>query len=338
MAVEMGKLSRSGWCRWTATKPFSFVDDKVLCGNSLLGITDLRQLEALHITPPTGHQQQRFEIDARGELVERLDLDHALARAVRLRQALTSEIDDADPQRSATAKARQWKSVLDETSDLSKVADGIVAAGLALGGKPGRALDDAYENLRVAVDAAYPSSGDGDPTMLDAIIERGLTPTVETDYERWQPLHWPLVVADVMRDGGFHAVIGNPPFLGGKKSLRRSAPICASGSSICLLAVQRVTPTSSPTSFSEDSPSSGRTARSVLSPQIALRKATPDKSGSTASSRRVGLPLPGPFRAGHGQPRAPTWSMPRCGAPSAGWPMTQNESPTTRSSGACRVC
>ena len=53
--------------------------------------------------------------------------------------------------------------------------------------------------------------------MLDAIIERGLTPTVETDYERWEPLHWPLVVADVMRDGGFHAVIGNPPFLGGQK-------------------------------------------------------------------------------------------------------------------------
>ncbi|MGB8384944.1 MAG: DNA methyltransferase, partial [Dermatophilaceae bacterium] len=115
------------------------------------------------------------------------------------------------------AKARQWKAVREATEDLSKVADGIVAAGLALGGKPGRALDEAYENLRVAVDAAYPRTGDGDATMLEVIIERGLTPTVETDYERWEPLHWPLVVADVMRDGGFHAVIGNPPFLGGKK-------------------------------------------------------------------------------------------------------------------------
>ncbi len=123
MAVEMGKLSL-----WLVSLdrnlPFSFVDDKILCGNSLLGITDLRQLETLHITPPTGHQQQRWDVDARGELVERLDLDHAIARAVRLRQALASEIDDADPQRSATAKARQWKAVLEATEDLTTVADG----------------------------------------------------------------------------------------------------------------------------------------------------------------------------------------------------------------------
>ena len=107
------------------------------------------------------------------------------------------------------------------TEDLSKVADGVVAAGLALGGKPGRALDEAYENLRIAVDAAYPRTWRGRPRdARRRSSTRGLTPTVETDYERWEPLHWPLVVADVMRDGGFHAVIGNPPFLGGKKISR----------------------------------------------------------------------------------------------------------------------
>jgi hypothetical protein len=216
MAVEMCKLSL-----WLVSldrnQPFSFVDDKILCGNSLLGITDLRQLECLHITPPTGNVQGRWVLDARGELVERLDLDHVVSRVVRLRQMLASEVDDADPQRSATAKQRQWKSALTEARDLIRVADGVVAAGLAVGGKPGRALDEAYENLPIAVNATYPKSGPGDPTMLDGIIERGLTPTVDTDYERWEPLHWPLIVADVMKDGGFSAIIGNPPFLGAKK-------------------------------------------------------------------------------------------------------------------------
>ena len=50
MAVEMCKLSL-----WLVSLdpnlPFSFVDDKVLHGNSLLGITDIRQLESVHIDP-----------------------------------------------------------------------------------------------------------------------------------------------------------------------------------------------------------------------------------------------------------------------------------------------
>ena len=53
--------------------------------------------------------------------------------------------------------------------------------------------------------------------MLEEILEAGLTPTVPTDYDRWKPLHWIIAVPDVMERGGFDAIIGNPPFLGGKK-------------------------------------------------------------------------------------------------------------------------
>jgi len=51
--------------------------------------------------------------------------------------------------------------------------------------------------------------------MLEEIISTGLTPTVQTDYTRWKPLHWILAVPDVITNGGFHAIIGNPPFRGG---------------------------------------------------------------------------------------------------------------------------
>jgi len=208
MAVEMCKLSL--WLVSLDPKlPFSFVDDKVLHGNSLLGLTDVRQLQYQHINPDA----------ARGQMMlSDLDVDGVLARAVRLRKALASEVDDADPQRSATTKRRQWREYQALTAQLADVADGVVAAGLRAGGKPGRALTEAYENLQIAIGKAYPGKGaESNRSMLDDILETGLTPIVDTDYERWKPLHWVLAVPDVMENGGFDAVIGNPPFLGGKK-------------------------------------------------------------------------------------------------------------------------
>lgn len=208
MAVEMCKLSL--WLVSLDPKlPFSFVDDKVLHGNSLLGLTDVRQLKAMHIDPDaTSAQPSLFDVD----------VDGVLDRAVKLRRKLATEVDDADPQRSATTKRRQWREYQQLTKKLTDIADGVVAAGLRLGGKPGRALREAYENLQIAVSEAYPTDGgESDRRMLDEILAAGLTPTVPTDYERWRPLHWILAVPDVMEQGGFDAVIGNPPFLGGQK-------------------------------------------------------------------------------------------------------------------------
>jgi hypothetical protein len=214
MAIEMCKLSL-----WLVSLdrnlPFSFVDDKVFLGNSLLGLTDLKQLRAMHIDPAKADRQQgMFD-------VFEVDIDSIIKRAVELRESLASPVEpDESPARSAAAKRRQLAQLHEVTADLRKLADGVVAAGLALGGKPGRSLDAAYEDLREAARQAYPGpqGGTPDPAWLDSIIDRGLTPTVETDYVRWQPLHWVIDAADVVVDhGGFDAVIGNPPFLGGQK-------------------------------------------------------------------------------------------------------------------------
>jgi hypothetical protein len=217
MAIEMCKLSL--WLVSLDPKlPFSFVDDKVLYGNSLLGLTHRRQLEALHITPSQASSDRLFDVGEGGRIVQHLDVVGVLAKAVGLRRRLATEVNDDDPQRSATTKRRQWREYQALTAQLRDIADAVVAAGLRLGGKPGRPLTEAYENLRIAVGQAYPAdSREPDRTMLDAILLDGLTPTVETDYERWQPLHWILAVPDVMEHGGFDAIIGNPPFLGGQK-------------------------------------------------------------------------------------------------------------------------
>jgi hypothetical protein len=208
MAVEMCKLSL--WLVSLDPKlPFSFVDDKILHGNSLLGLTDARQLKRQHVNPDAASTQ--------GSLFD-LDVDGILRQAKALRRRMAEPVIDNDPQRSAAAKRRQWHRYQDLTADLTEVGDAVIAAGLRLGAKPGRQLQVAYENLRFAIGQAHPPQGtEPSRAMLADVLQAGLTPTVPTDYRRWKPLHWIVLVPDVMERGGFDAIIGNPPFLGGQK-------------------------------------------------------------------------------------------------------------------------
>lgn len=210
MAVEMCKLSL-----WLISmdpgKPFSFVDDRVFHGNSLLGVTSEAQLKAQHIYP---------ESRASRTPLRWFDVDKDLEDAARLRRALASgQVDDADRMRSTRAKRALLAQSEQVTAKLRDVADGIIAAGLLEGGKPGKKLDDRYDELADSLRAAYPvEEAEPDRTHLDRIIDQGLTPTVDTGESRWKPLHWILEAPDVLHDhGGFDAIIGNPPFLGGKK-------------------------------------------------------------------------------------------------------------------------
>jgi hypothetical protein len=215
MAIEMAKLSL--WLVSLDPKlPFSFVDDKLFVGNSLLGITDLAQLEALHIEPSrVPPKQALFDVTSAG-YGSTLNIQGTIAKAIRLREALATPVDDTNPQQSARAKERQLARLREASAQLRDVADGVIAAGLRLGGKPGRALDDAYANLRIAVNDAFPSHGEPNRTFLDSTLDIGLKPDAETDYQRWQPLHWAIELPDIFDRGGFDAIIGNPPFLGGQ--------------------------------------------------------------------------------------------------------------------------
>ena len=219
MAVEMCKLSL-----WLVSldedKPFSFVDDKVFVGNSLLGLTDLRQLKAQHIDPAAATTTQRlFELDRTGAYAEALDVDTVVKRVTNRRQDLASEVSSTDPARSTTTKQRLQHKNEEDLKLLTRVADAIVSVGLIpkTEAKSGQTINEAYGALAVALGRAFPTEGAGDDSMLEALLERGLTPTVPTDYDHWHCLHWPLAMPEVMERGGFDAVIGNPPFLGGMK-------------------------------------------------------------------------------------------------------------------------
>ena len=217
MAVEMCKLSL-----WLVSldrdKPFSFVDNKVFVGNSLLGITDLDQLKAQHIDPAAATNRP-FELDHAGRYTRDLDAGAILEEVSRRREELASVVDANDPARSAKTKQRLQHENDESLATLNRVADAVVAVGLdpAIGAKPGKRLNQGYGDLIATLGRAFPEDGAGDDALLEAILERGLTPTVRTDYKRWHCLHWPLAMPEVMERGGFDAIIGNPPFLGGQK-------------------------------------------------------------------------------------------------------------------------
>ncbi len=160
MAVEMCKLSL-----WLVSLdpelPFSFVDDKVLHGNSLLGLTDLRQLEALHIDPPTKPLQAQIDFSG-DELVERLDIDYRIQRAIRCGSSSRPRSTSATHSAPRMPSAPRWTSSTTSPRAPDRCRR-VIAAGLALGGKPGKELDEAYENLRLAVGRAYPA----DPSTAD---------------------------------------------------------------------------------------------------------------------------------------------------------------------------
>ncbi len=209
MAVEMCKLSL-----WLISmdpyKPFSFVDDRVFHGNSLLGVTTEAQLKAQHIYPKGSMKRQLAAFDVAKDLED----------ATRLRRELASgQVDDADRMRSTRMKRALLEQSKLATAKLRDAADGIIATALLEGGKPGRKLEARYDELADALRDAYPTDGPGgDRRRLQMIIDAGLEPKVDTGDSRWKPLHWILEVPDVIHDhGGFDAVVGNPPFLGGKK-------------------------------------------------------------------------------------------------------------------------
>lgn len=207
MAVEMCKLSL-----WLISmdpgKPFSFVDDRVFHGNSLLGVTSEEQLKAQHIYP---------ENRASRAPLRWFNVDKDLDDATRLRRELSSgQVDEVDRMRSTRAKQSLLAQFRQVTAKLHDVADGIIAAGVLEGGKPGKKLEECYDELADALREAYPDDKSViNRSHLRQFIERSFT-AAALDGAQLNPIHWILEAPDVMRnDGGFDAIIGNPPFLGG---------------------------------------------------------------------------------------------------------------------------
>ena len=207
LAVEMAKLSL-----WLVTmdreRPFGFLDDRLVCGDSLLGITFLDQLETLHLDPVAGRRLREGTLDYSSGWRE------TLQRAADTRRRITAT--PVTNSRDSEHKARLLAQAQRDTASLTTVADALTGAGLLAARESARRRAGTFVRLEAGV---WAYEGTGETTALErdvAAVQGGLP----AGKDERRPLHWPLTFPEVFADApvpGFDAVIGNPPFLGGKK-------------------------------------------------------------------------------------------------------------------------
>jgi len=189
MAVEMAKLSM--WLITVdANRPFTFLDHAFKCGDSLLGITSLEQLENFSLRPGGG-KQQAFAT---------LNLWRHIDEAKKKREMLEAMPSDT-PEQIAQKAALYIEA---EESIAKLIAAGDILVGLEMRGLNG---------------AAYESTRQTAADHMMAFWARGLKDLqgyAEDQLGSHRCMHWPLAFPEIMSRGGFDAFIGNPPFLGNR--------------------------------------------------------------------------------------------------------------------------
>jgi len=207
LAVEMAKLSL-----WLITmdreRPFGFLDDRLVPGDSLLGLASIEQLEELHVEPAAGRRLNSGTLDFTDGWRFRLQ------RAADLRRRITAA--PVVTIRDVEHKARLLSEATEITGTLAVVADAITATGLTSATLKGKKCDAAFLALSFKVANAM----NGNRADLQAWANAALQTGRPKGSEGRSPLHWPLAFPEVFADTaqpGFNAIIGNPPFLGGKK-------------------------------------------------------------------------------------------------------------------------
>jgi len=215
MAVEMAKLSL-----WLITlaqqRPFSFVDHALRSGDSLLGVTDLRELRVAHLDP-SWHRQSSLDL---GFHEVEAAVDRALEDRRELEAFVVRDVVDAERKTALLAEADA------ALADARLLGDLIVGAALTR-------VDDADPLIATEVPRWLRTMLNPDAPELDRMVARTQLRALadgwlverraavgEVEAVEWSdrhPFHWALEFPEVNAHEGFDAIVGNPPFQGGKK-------------------------------------------------------------------------------------------------------------------------
>jgi hypothetical protein len=192
LAAEMAKLSL--WLLTLAKyKPFTFLDHAIRCGDSLIGIRDIRQV-------------QYFQ----------LDLDHAdrslfagpvmslVDEAVVLRKKI--EALPANTVEDVREKERLLAEAEEKTARLPCAADLLISVEFEPVSSAGE--KEALHNSMAIQAGHYVQNG----TLED------FRAAAQKVLNGQRTFHWPLEFPEVIVDrGGFDAIVCNPPFMGGSR-------------------------------------------------------------------------------------------------------------------------
>ncbi len=197
MAVDLAKLSL-----WLATlardHPFTFLDHNLRCGDSLVGLTQ-QQIEAFTWDEKTAGKQRVFGQEF---------LEKRIQTATAYRRSILEGGDFLPP-----AIKAQKLTLADEALDEVRFAgDLIIAAFFAADkDKARRTKLDELRDRYVASLTSKPFDPSIKPREAVASLRSGANPVL--------PFHWQIEFPEVFgrERGGFDAIVGNPPFLGGKR-------------------------------------------------------------------------------------------------------------------------
>jgi hypothetical protein len=173
-----------------ANRPFTFLDHAFRCGDSLLGVSSVQQVEYFSIRP--GEQQITF---ATANLIR--SVEDASDKRCKLESMPSNDRDQVE------AKSRLLAEADNATAKVKVLADCLIA--LEIDDIDGKLYD---ERRTVAAENA-------DAAMGKSLAE--FQAYAREQLRARRTLHWPIEFPEVFARGGFDAFVGNPPFLGGAK-------------------------------------------------------------------------------------------------------------------------
>ena len=202
LAVELAKLSL--WLTTLAKdRPFGFLDHNLKNGDSLLGISNLEQLIELDINP-----KQRGQLRLFGRSI-RKSVEEATELRVRLRDIPVRDITDVDAMAQLDSQSRR-------ILDLPKLVGDAFIGGI-MANKKAADRNARIDTIAALSDDAAAENGDAS-VSLERMASEDLAVDAPNGRPR-RPFHWPLEFPEVFgrENGGFDAIVGNPPFVGGQR-------------------------------------------------------------------------------------------------------------------------
>lgn len=202
LAVELAKLSI-----WLITlakgRPFGFLDHNLRSGDSLLGLHKLEQLTKFSLHPEKKKTISMFASNIEAAVTDALTLRR------QLRETPIRDIRDVQYMERLDQEARQ------KLEHIEHIADAMIGEALASGGNQ-RALDSAMDNLSTWA-AAYIEGDNETGRKIIAEATKSLSIDLPAGKLPRKPFHWALTFPEVFERGGFDGIVGNPPYLGGRK-------------------------------------------------------------------------------------------------------------------------
>jgi hypothetical protein len=202
LAVELAKLSI-----WLVTlakgRPFGFLDHNLRSGDSLLGLHKLEQLTKFSLHPEKKQTISIFALDIEAAVKD------SLALRKQLRKTPILDIWDVQYIERLDKEARQ------KLEHIEHIADAMIGETFTSGGNQ-RMLDAAMDNLSTWA-AAYIEGDNETGRKIIAEARKSLSIDLPPGKPPRKPFHWALEFPEVFEQGGFDGIVGNPPFLGGKK-------------------------------------------------------------------------------------------------------------------------